>query len=221
MADDVLPRIQMEGHAQPGGELHQPVIGDGGKLPRLVGVADLDGHRVVVAGVGGVGDLRQGDALDHLSLQSHDKVTGGVNAVGPLRQGLEVIAVGLGGGAGIAYVVDHHAIDLLQRGSGTGELVDGEVVLFHIVRHGDILPGKAPGGQPPHHRQNQNAQHRQQHQLSPAGAPPPAAAAGMVCLCDHFRAAPSVTRVPAGAPEKFRVLREMACTLGVSEDAAV
>ena len=77
VADHVLLHIQVKGPAEPGGELHHPLIGRGGILPRLVRVADLDGDGIGIALIGGVGHLRQGHAGDDLPLQAHHEVGAG------------------------------------------------------------------------------------------------------------------------------------------------
>ena len=95
-------------------QLHQGLIGGVGELAGLVRVTALDGDGVVVAGVGAVGDLVEGDALDDLAVDADDEVAAGVGGAGLGETG-EVAAVGFGGGVGVAGVVDDHAVDLFQR----------------------------------------------------------------------------------------------------------
>ncbi|MPM66281.1 hypothetical protein SDC9_113188 [bioreactor metagenome] len=97
-------------------------------------MADLDGKGVFVAGVGGVGPLRQGNALKHFPLQSHNKVGAGVNLQVSVLQALKIAAVGFRRGAGIAHVVDDDSLHLLQLRAGAGPWIHRQKLLRHIVR---------------------------------------------------------------------------------------
>ena len=144
--DHVRLRIQAERLADPGRQIHQAGVGPVGEASRRVGMADLDPDRIAVAVVGRVGHLRQGHALDHLSVQAHDEVTAGVGPGPSVGQGGEIVPVGAGGRAGVAHVVDHHAVDLTEPASGTGPLVDGDQVLLHVVRDLHAVAGEPSRG---------------------------------------------------------------------------
>ena len=143
MADDVFGGVKIERLAQPRDErfkaLHRRVV----KLARLIGVADLDGHGVVVRGIGAVGDLRQRHALQDLPIQPDDKMRA---RVGLVRQGEigEKAAVRRGARAGIADIVHHHAGNFPERRAGTGIFVEGQIVDRDKVRRADIRTGEIP-----------------------------------------------------------------------------
>ena len=118
MPDDVVA-AQPVPIRQVAHQLHQGLIGGVGELAGLVGVTALDGDGVVVAGVGAVGDLVEGDALDNFAVNANDEVAAGVGGAGLGETG-KITAVGFGGGVGVAGVVDDHAVDLLQGDLGTG-----------------------------------------------------------------------------------------------------
>ena len=146
MADDVFGGVKIERLAEPRDErfkaLHRRVV----EFARVVGMADLDGHGVVVRGVRAVGDLRQRHALQDLPIQPDDKVGA---CVGLVRQG-EVgkkAAVRRGGRAGIADIVHHHAGNFPERRAGTRVFVCRNVVDRDKVRHADIRTGEIPVGE--------------------------------------------------------------------------
>lgn len=146
VSNDVRVGVERKRLAQPRDErfkaLHRRVV----KLACVVGVADLDGHGVVVRGVRAVGDLRQRHALQDLTLQPDDKVRA---RVGLVRQG-EVgkkAAVRRGARAGIADIVHHHAGNFPERRAGTGIFVEGQIVDRDKVRRADIRTGEIPVGE--------------------------------------------------------------------------
>ena len=143
MADDILGGVKRKRLAQPRDErfkaFHRRVV----KFARLIGVADLNGHGVVVRGVRAVGDLRQRHALQDLPIQPDDKMRA---RVGLVRQGEvgEKAAVRRGARAGIADIVHHHAGNFPERRAGAGVFVYRNVVDRDKVRHADIRTGEVP-----------------------------------------------------------------------------
>ena len=176
MADDILGGVKRKRLAQPRDELfkalHRRVV----EFARLIGMADLDGHGVVVRGIGTVGDLRQRHALQNFTLQPDDKVGA---RVGLVRQGEigEKAAVRRGARAGIADIVHHHAGDLPERRAGTGIFVEGEIVDRDKVRRADIRTGEIPVGEriaQPHAAENEQNEREQDEEgfLTPGAAAP-------------------------------------------------
>ena len=76
VADHVLG-LQLKFRTKIRTQLHQGLICTVVKLPRLIGMAALNGNGIAVSVVGRIGHLRKGNALDHLSLQPDHKVTAG------------------------------------------------------------------------------------------------------------------------------------------------
>ena len=110
VADDLVP-ADAGVVAEPGGELHQAVVAGLVKLSGLVRVTDLEGESVDIPVVAGGGLFVQGDALDDLAVQADEEV----RADGGGRLVVEIVVL-LGGGAGVADVVDDDVIDGLQIG---------------------------------------------------------------------------------------------------------
>ena len=179
VADHLVP-AEAGGVAQPGGEADQGVVAGLGELPRGVGVAHLDGEGVPVAVVGGGGFFIQGNALDDLPLQADEEVGAHLG----VRLG-EVVPVGLGGGAGVAHVVDGDVGDLLHGLPPAGGAVDGDDLLVH--------PGGQVGGfQPVHLAETQLADPKgaqgdgkDQQEKGPAASPPAGAGPGPGSLWIH------------------------------------
>ena len=124
VADDLIG-VQPVVIRQPGAQLHQGVVGGLGKLPRPVRMAALDGQSVLIALVGAVGHLVQGDALEDLPLQSDKEVAAGVG-LSRLRKAGEIAAVLRRRGARVAHIVHHNPVDLLQGGAWPGVGVEGK-----------------------------------------------------------------------------------------------
>ena len=141
MANDAHVGVEVEGLAQPRDErfkaLHRRIV----KFTRLIGVADLDGHGVVVRGVRAVGDLRQRHALQNFTLQPHDKMRARVGLVRQGEVGEKAAVIG-GTRAGIADIVHHHAGNFPERRAGAGVFVYRNVVDCDKVRHADIRTGE-------------------------------------------------------------------------------
>ena len=125
MPDHPVP-AEVEVVAQPGGELHQGLIAGVGEHPVGVGMADLDGDGVPVALVGGGGLLIQGDTLNDLSIQA-DEEMGADLGVGVVVK----IPVLLGGGAGVAHIVDGNVVDLLNGFPPASTAVDPDQLDVH------------------------------------------------------------------------------------------
>ena len=140
MTDDVGP-FQTVIVRQKGGEPDQGVVGLLGKLPVLPGVTALDGDGVIIAVIGAVGHLVQRDTLNDLPVDADDKVAAGGGGVGRGKTG-KVVSILLGGGAGIAHIVDDDPADLGEGGARAGVFVLGQQVRCDPVRHlGRLLGG--------------------------------------------------------------------------------
>ena len=109
MTDHIVFR-QIKFRAQKSRQLHQRIIGGVRKLSGLIRMTALDGDRVCVPAVGGVGDLARGDALDDLSLQADNKVAAHLGRVSVL-QIFKIIPVLLSRATGVGGIMDHHAVD--------------------------------------------------------------------------------------------------------------
>ena len=98
---DEMRLVQIQLLAEPGAELHQGGVGLVVEPAGFVRVADLDGNGVDVPLIGGGGFFVQGYALHDFPFQPHDKVRADLHS-----GGVEIVAVGFGGGIGIAHVMD-------------------------------------------------------------------------------------------------------------------
>ena len=178
MSNDVRVGVKRKRLAQPRDELfkalHRRVI----KLACIVGVADLDGHGVVVGAVGAVGNLCQRHALQDLTLQPHDEVGARVGLVRQREIGKKA-AVIRGARARIADIVHHHAGDLPERRAGTGIFVEGEIVDRDKVRRADIRTGEPSVGEriaqlhAAENEQNEREQDEKSFLVPGAAAPAP------------------------------------------------
>ena len=169
VADDLVP-ADAGVVAEPGGELHQAVVTGLVKLSGLVRVTDLDGEGVDIPVVAGGGLFVQGDALDDLAVQADEEV----RADGGGRLVVEIVVL-LGGGAGVADVVDDDVIDGLQLFASAAGTVDLDDLLVHPA--GGVVPGQLAqlaAGDVGDHGTDHNdgrkgdGQHRDQGKLLPA-----------------------------------------------------
>ena len=169
VADDLVP-ADAGVVAEPGGELHQAVVTGLVKLSGLVRVTDLDGEGVDIPVVAGGGLFVQGDALDDLAVQADEEV----RTDGGGRLVVEIVVL-LGGGAGVADVVDDDVIDGLQLFASAAGAVDLDDLLVHPA--GGVVPGQLAqlaAGDVGDHGTDYNdgregdGQHRDQGKLLPA-----------------------------------------------------
>src|SRR5699024_2862041 len=135
---------------------------------------------VPVAVVGGGGLFVQGNVLDDLPLQADEEVGAHLG----VRLG-EVVPVGLGGGAGVAHVVDGNVGDPPHGLPPAGGAVDGDDLLVHPV-------GQVRGFQPVHLAETQLAgpqgtqgDGKDQQEEGPAASPPPGSGTGPGSLWVH------------------------------------
>ena len=136
VADDILLRVQTVQVTQPRRQLHQRVVGLLCGLAVSGGMAELDGHGVVIPVVGAVGHLVQRHAQQGFALQPYDQVAAG----GGLAAGGQIFKIGTvlpRGGVGVAHIVDHHCVDMRQLVAAAGVFVHRQQILLHIVRQGD------------------------------------------------------------------------------------
>ena len=128
VANDVTA-VQITDFTQPNSQFYKGLIRRVSKLAGFVRVADFYGDSILVSVVAGRGFFVQGNALDDLAFQANHKMGTDLR-----RTACVVVPVLLGGGAGVAHIVDHDVPDTFKHHTTAGIAVHIDDLLIDPVR---------------------------------------------------------------------------------------
>ena len=101
-------------------------------------MADLNGNGILISGSVGVGNFRNWDALDNLSLQSHYEMAAGRGFAGLgilICQTVKIIPVLAGRGAWVCHIMNHNIVHPLPAYIWPGKNIFSDKILSYPARN--------------------------------------------------------------------------------------